>query len=110
RRDALVEAGEIKAPRGAAGFYSWMGVPLVAQDKVHGLIIVQSYHPEILYTEADLELLRFVAAHVATIVARWRSHLALTRANEALLESADLLRTVGDIGMDLTASLDVVSI
>lgn len=110
RRDALVAAGEINAPRGAAGFHSWMGVPLLAQHKVHGLIIVQSYHPDVIYTQADLELLRFVAAHVATIVARWRAHLALTRANAALLESADLLRTVGDIGMDLTGSLDVIAI
>jgi signal transduction histidine kinase len=110
KRDALVAAGEIKAPRGAAGFYSWMGVPLLAQDKVHGLIIVQSYHPEVIYTEADLELLRFVAAHVATIVSRWRSHRALKQAHEALLESAEMLRLVGDIGMDLTGSLDVVAI
>ena len=110
RYDALVAAGEIKRPRGAAGFHSWMGVPLVAQHKVHGLIIVQSYHADVTYTEADLELLRFVAAHVATIVSRWRSHLALTRANEALVESANLLRTVGDIGMDLTGSLDILAI
>lgn len=110
RLEALVAAGEIKAPRGAAGFHSWMGVPLIAQYKVHGLIIVQSYRPEVIYTEADLELLRFVAAHVATIVARWRSRHALTRANAALAESAELLRTVGDIGMDLTGSLDVIAI
>jgi two-component system NtrC family sensor kinase len=110
RLDALVAAGEIKAPRGAAGFHSWMGVPLLAQHRVHGLIIVQSYRPDVTYTEADLELLRFVAAHVATIVARWRSHLALTRANEALVQSAEMLRMVGDIGMDLTGSLDVTAI
>jgi len=110
RLDALVAAGEIRAPRGATGFHSWMGVPLQAQYKVHGLIIVQSYHPEVIYTEANLELLRFFAAHVATIVARWSTNLALKRANEALVESADLLRTVGDIGRDLTGSLDVIAI
>jgi two-component system, NtrC family, sensor kinase len=110
RRDALVAAGEIRAPRGAAGFYSWMGVPLLAQDKVHGLIIVQSYRPEVIYTESDLELLRFVAAHVATIIARWRTHRALTQANEALVESAEMLRMVGDIGRDLTGSLDLIAI
>jgi two-component system, NtrC family, sensor kinase len=110
RLDALVAAGEIRAPRGAAGFHSWMGVPLLAQYKVHGLIIVQSYRPDVIYTEADLELLRFVAAHVATIVARWRTHRALTQANEALVESAEMLRMVGDIGRDLTGSLDLIAI
>jgi two-component system NtrC family sensor kinase len=110
RRDALVESGEIVAPRGAAGFHSWMGVPLLFHDRVYGLIIVQSYRPEVIFTETDLELLRFVASHVATIIARWRSHRALTKANEALLSSAETLRMVGDIGMDLTGSLDVRAI
>ena len=108
--DALIAAGEVKSARGAAGFHSWMGVPLLAQKKVHGLIIVQSYRPDVIYSEADLEMLRFVAAHVATIVARWSSHKALTRANQALLQSAEMLRMVGDIGMDLTGSLDLIAI
>ena len=99
----LVADGEIVAPRGTSDFHSWMGAPLLAQDRVYGLIIVQSYSDDVAYTEADLELLTYVAGHVATLVARWQ-------ANEALATSARTLRLLGDIGMELTGKLDVLSI
>jgi GAF domain-containing protein len=107
---ALVEAGEIRAPRGVIDFNSWMGTPLIAQDTVYGLIIVQSYSTDVSYTQADLDLLTYVAGHVATLVARWQSSRALKEANEELARSAETLRLVGDIGKDLTGSLDVLAI
>jgi signal transduction histidine kinase len=107
---ALVDTGEIRAPRGLADFHSWMGVPLVAQDQVYGLIIVQSYSPEVTYTQADLELLNFVASQVAVTVARWQANEALANANAELALSAETLRLLGDIGKDLTGTLDALSI
>lgn len=92
----LVDIGEIRAARGLADFHSWMGVPMIAQERLYGLIIVQSYTDAVTYTEADLELLNFVASQVAVTVARW--------------ESNETLRLLGDIGKDLTASLDTLSI
>ena len=108
--EALVDAGEIRAPRGQVDFHSWMGAPLIAQDAVYGLIIVQSYSADIIYTQADLDLLNYVASHVAAIVARWRSNVALKQANDDLAASAETLRLLGDIGKDLTGSLDVLAI
>ena len=110
RFEALVAAGEIRAPRGLVDFNSWMGAPLIAQDTVYGLIIVQSYSTEVTYTQADLDLLNFVASHVAAIVARWQSNSALKQANDELAASAETLRLLGDIGKDLTASLDTRAI
>jgi two-component system NtrC family sensor kinase len=107
---ALVDTGEIRAPRGLADFHSWMGVPLIAQDQVYGLIIVQSYSPEVTYTPADLELLNFVASQVAVTVARWQSNEELANANAELALSAETLRLLGDIGKDLTGSLDTLAI
>jgi signal transduction histidine kinase len=107
---ALVEAGEIRAPRGVIDFNSWMGTPLIAQDRVYGLIIVQSYSQDVTYTQADLDLLNYVASHVAALVARWESNKALKQANDELAASAETLRLVGDIGKDLTGSLDVLAI
>jgi signal transduction histidine kinase len=107
---ALVDTGEIIAPRGLADFHSWMGVPLVAQDKVYGLIVVQSYSPEVTYTDADLELLAFVGSHVAAAVARWQASEDLANANAELALSAETLRLLGDIGKDLTGSLDALAI
>ncbi|MGB8635116.1 MAG: ATP-binding protein [Rhodanobacteraceae bacterium] len=106
----LVDGGEIHKPHGDMDFNSWMGAPLIAQDKVYGLIIVQSYSQEVTYTPAALDLLNYVAGHVAAVVARWQSNKALTLANEELVRSTETLRLVGDIGKDLTANLDVLSI
>ena len=107
---ALVDTGEIRAPRGLADFHSWMGVPLVAQEKVYGLIVVQSYSSDVTYTQADLELLDFVASHVAAAVARWKAGEDLANANAELALSAETLRLLGDIGKDLTGTLDALSI
>jgi two-component system NtrC family sensor kinase len=106
----LVANGEIRAPRGEIDFNSWMGTPLIAQDKVYGLIIVQSYSTDVIYTSADLDLLSYVASHVATLLARWQSNKALKLANTELVSSAETLRLLGDIGKDLTGSLDVLAI
>lgn len=106
----LISAGEIRAPRGSVDFHSWMGAPLIAQDQVYGLIIVQSYSAEVTYTQADLDLLSFVASHVAATVARWQANGALKRAMGELAASAETLRLVGDIGKDLTGSLDSLAI
>jgi signal transduction histidine kinase len=107
---ALVDTGEIRAPRGLADFHSWMGVPLIAQDRVYGLIIVQSYSEEVTYTADDLELLNFVASQVAVTVARWQANEELANANAELALSAETLRLLGDVGKDLTASLDALAI
>jgi len=107
---SLVEAGEIRAPRGLVDFNSWMGAPLIAQDTVYGVIIVQSYSTDVTYTQADLDLLNYVASHVAAIVARWQSNIALKQANDELAASAETLRLLGDVGKDLTASLDTLAI
>ncbi len=91
-------------------FNSWMGAPLIAQDKVYGLIIVQSYSADINYTQADLDLLSFVASHVAATAARWKANASLKRAMDDLAASAETLRLVGNIGKDLTGSLDTEAI
>jgi two-component system NtrC family sensor kinase len=108
--ESLVAAGEIRAPRGTVDFNSWMGAPLIAQDRVYGLIIVQSYSADVTYTQADLDLLNYVASHVAAIVARWQSNIALKQANDELAASAETLKLLGDIGKDLTGSLDALAI
>ncbi|RZA17658.1 MAG: hypothetical protein EOP93_12980, partial [Lysobacteraceae bacterium] len=98
------------APRGAVDFSSWMGAPLIADEQVYGLIIVQSYHADVEYNLGDLELLNYVARHVASLAARWRANRALKSANDALAASSETLRLLGDIGKDLTGSLDPLAI
>jgi two-component system NtrC family sensor kinase len=83
---------------------------MIFQDRIYGLIIVQSYSTDISYSQADLDLLEYVASNVAAIMARWESNSALKQANDELAASASTLRLLGDIGKDLTGSLDRLSI
>ncbi|MEI6683197.1 MAG: PAS domain S-box protein [Bacteroidota bacterium] len=48
----------------------WLGVPLIVADKVIGVIAVQSYTDPEQYTLRELDLLRFVADHIATTISK----------------------------------------
>ena len=62
----------------------WLGVPLRVGDTPVGVIGVQSYVREQQLGERDLEMLSFVATHLATAIGRRRSGLALREAYLAL--------------------------
>jgi len=72
RLDALIAAGEIKV-LGKIASHSWMGAPLMVDERLYGVIIIQSYSPDLIYTQADLELIAFVASHVSAALARIRA-------------------------------------
>jgi PAS domain S-box-containing protein len=46
----------------------WLGVPLKVEDKIIGLVVVQSYDDPNLYTEKDLEILSFVSDEIALAI------------------------------------------
>jgi PAS domain S-box-containing protein len=46
----------------------WLGVPLIAENQAFGALVVQSYDETVKYKERDMELLNFVADHVATAI------------------------------------------
>ncbi|USD42231.1 EAL domain-containing protein [Vibrio sp. SCSIO 43135] len=51
--------------------YSWLGVPLIVEGEVRGVMTVQSYQPNpVDYQQKDVDLLTFVAQHVANAVVR----------------------------------------
>lgn len=82
----LVAGGQIRQALGNMELYSWMGAPILANDHVHGVIVVQSYDPHILYNETDLELLAFVASHVAVAVTRLEADREMRNAKARLEE------------------------
>lgn len=51
----------------------WLGVPLLRDERSVGVIVVQSYSPEIRYTQRDQDLLTFVAFHIASGLLRKRA-------------------------------------
>lgn len=82
----LVAEGVIDEPLGCTDIASWMGAPMLANDQAYGVIIVQSYDPAIVYTAADLELLAFMASHVAAALARMQTDRDIRVAKERLEE------------------------
>src|SRR5471030_1298863 len=51
-----------------------------------GVIIVQSYDDAVVYTQADLDILAFMASHVAVAIARMQADREIRRAKDALEE------------------------
>jgi diguanylate cyclase (GGDEF)-like protein len=48
----------------------FLGVPMVGEGEVRGVVVVQSYDPSVQYTEEDRALLAYVAQHILTALAR----------------------------------------
>lgn len=82
----LVADGLVDEPLGCTDIASWMGAPMLVNDQAYGVIIVQSYDPAIVYTAADLELLAFMASHVAVALARMQADQAIRKTKERLEE------------------------
>ena len=80
----LVANGLVKEPLGNVDIASWMGAPMLVHDQPYGVLIVQSYDPSTLYTKADLDLLAFMASHVAVAIARMQADRKIRKTKEAL--------------------------
>lgn len=50
--------------------HDWLGVPMLRDGQPGGALVVQSYKPEIGYTDGDLALLEFVGSHILTALDR----------------------------------------
>lgn len=75
----------------------WLGVPLMLDERAVGVIAVQSYTPEVLFTERDQELLTFVSFHIANGLTRKRAQDSLRHANAELERRVDeRTRELGD--------------
>lgn len=87
RYAALWESGEISTVAGHTGFTSWLGVPMQIGGKTGGVLAVQSYDGHTRYTEAEAEILGFVAHHFGSAIERYQ-------ALDALRQSEARYRTV----------------
>lgn len=81
--------GEFK-PRGVDA-KDWLGVPMIENYRVHGVLAVQSYGQSGLYGPEDQELLEFVASHVLITLQRREASEALERA--VRIRTEELART-----------------
>jgi len=76
----LIRLGEIVAS--GTPSVSWLGVPLVAEDRTIGVLAVQSYSEGTRYGPRDIEILGFVSTQIALAIERKRSEAALRRSEE----------------------------
>lgn len=69
---------------------SWLGVPLKTRDIVMGVLVLQSYTPDITYGEDEKNILIFVSEQIALSIQRIRADEALINAKNEAEESSML--------------------
>jgi C4-dicarboxylate-specific signal transduction histidine kinase len=74
----------VQEPLGNIDVASWIGAPMLVHDKAYGVLVVQSYDPTIVYTKTELDLLAFIASHVAVAIARMQADHAIRKAKDSL--------------------------
>jgi signal transduction histidine kinase len=90
---ALMASGEVERPLGNEEIVSWMGAPILLNDYAYGVLVVQSYDEDIIYSQSDLDVLAFMASHVAVVISRLQADRAIRRAKSALEEQNAALNT-----------------
>jgi len=85
----------------------WLGAPLKTQTDVIGVMVVQNYHGEGIYSEGDLQLLAHVAENIARVVQSKQSQdaihqlvdrmLLLQKIDHAILAAASLETTAQSV-------------
>lgn len=107
RFNELVRSGTVRMALGNLDFQSWIGAPLLSDKELFGAIVLQSYDPARLYTDEDLQLLAFVASHVASALARKQTGDQLRAANQVLAEQ-NLL--IGQHNTELSNTLQQLNV
>jgi diguanylate cyclase (GGDEF)-like protein len=77
----LMIQGEIEDSRELIRSQSWLGIPLFDDDRVRGVLVVQSYGSDVQYTLRDQDLLTFVSRHIDTALSRRSAAEAIYEAN-----------------------------
>jgi PAS domain S-box-containing protein len=66
-----------------------LGVPLKMEERVFGAIVVQSYYDPKCYTNADMEIMEFVANQISHMIDRQRAEEALLRSDKEFRQLFD---------------------
>ncbi|HEX3976939.1 MAG TPA: GAF domain-containing protein, partial [Solirubrobacteraceae bacterium] len=106
RLEELAELGEIEVIGDLS--VDWLGVPLKSEDgRTVGVLTVQSYVPDVVYTDEDQELLAFVGQHVGAALSRARA-IEETRQRNAELALINSVQEALAGEIDLQAIYDAV--
>ena len=100
RHEELEALGEIELV-GSLG-QDWLGIPLVDDGRPIGVLVVQTYRPEERYSDEDVDLLVYVAQHIATALAR-------TRQNDETRQQAAELAIINRLQRGLAERIDAAA-
>ncbi|HET7236102.1 MAG TPA: GAF domain-containing protein, partial [Actinomycetota bacterium] len=103
--EQLVAAGEIAKIGNPS--VTWLGAPLRSDERTVGAVVVQSYHEEHRHTEADKDLLVFVARHIASALERTRLIDETRQRNAELALINDVQRGLAE-HLEMQAMYDLV--
>ncbi|MGH8105732.1 MAG: sensor histidine kinase [Arenimonas sp.] len=92
RYQKLLDEGVLHSVIGSIDFNVWIGAPMIYQERLLGVIILQSYDITIGYDNDDLELLTFVADHIAAALSRKQTDDSLRSAHADLASSSNAIR------------------
>jgi PAS domain S-box-containing protein len=101
----LVERGEVELLGDLSE--DWLGVPLKAEERTVGVLVLQSYTKDVGYTEQDKELLAFVGQHVGAALSRARA-IEETRQRNAELALINSVQSALAGELEMQAIYDVV--
>jgi PAS domain S-box-containing protein len=111
--DELINRGEIELVGNPSPI--WLGVPLIVDSKVIGVMVVQHYSDANAYGEREKRILDFVSSQAAMVINRKRSEEALRESEKQYHRRADeltgLYETAQDLGSqkDLNTLLNIVA-
>ena len=86
---------------------TWLGVPLRAEGRTVGAMVVQSFRDDVHHTEQDEELLTFVANHVGAALSRARAIEETRQRNAELALINDVQRGLAE-NLDMQTMYDLV--
>ncbi len=96
QQEELVKKGKIKFVGSRSKI--WLGVPLILNEKVIGVLAVQSYTDESAYDQSDVEILEFISDQISISIDRTKSEqdlvLALDKATESDRLKSSFLATM----------------
>jgi GAF domain-containing protein/CheY-like chemotaxis protein/HPt (histidine-containing phosphotransfer) domain-containing protein len=103
--DVIFERGEAEQ-QGVRGL-DWLGVPLRSEGRIVGAMVAQSYVGDPPHTDADREIMTFVASHVGSALTRARAIEETRQRNAELALINDVQRGLAE-RLDMQAMYELV--